>query len=63
MASKKAGTRKLVGGIWIITSSDKKSGGARKYNRNRAKCARYRNRVGKPRGRGIEGNKSGHNAN
>lgn len=61
--AKKAGSRKLIGGVWIVTSSDKKSGGSKKYNRNRAKCARYRNRVGKPRGPGQEGNKSGRNAN
>lgn len=35
---------------------------ARKYGRNRTKCERYRSRVGKPRGRGIPGNKSGNNA-
>lgn len=62
MAKSKKTTKKLVGGIWIVTSSDKKSGGTKKYNRNRAKCARYRNRVGKPRGIGVQGNKSGRNA-
>lgn len=36
---------------------DGKGGGARKYGRNRAKCARYRSRVGKPNGPGREGNK------
>jgi hypothetical protein len=34
-----------------------KSGGARKYGRNRVKCERYRNRVGKPQGRGVPGNR------
>lgn len=30
----------------------------RKYGRNRAKCARYRLRVGKPNGPGQPGNKT-----
>jgi hypothetical protein len=34
-----------------------KGGGAGKYGRNRAKCARYRARVGKPLGPGREGNR------
>ena len=39
--------------------SDKKGGKKqRKYGRNRAKCARYRNRVGKPNGPGQSGNRS-----
>lgn len=29
----------------------------RKYGRNKIKCARYRLRVGKPRGPGMEGNR------
>lgn len=29
----------------------------KKYGRNRAKCARYRSRVGKPNGPGQPGNK------
>lgn len=33
----------------------------RKYGRNDAKCERYRQRVGKPRGPGVPGNKSGKN--
>jgi hypothetical protein len=33
----------------------------RKYGRNRVKCARYRDRVGKPRGRYVSGNKRGKN--
>lgn len=61
MPQKKTG-RQLVGGVWIVTSSQKKSGGSKKYNRNRAKCARYRSRVGKPLGPGMEGNKSGRNS-
>lgn len=32
-----------------------KGGGASKYGRNQAKCARYRARVGKPNGPGNEG--------
>jgi len=36
-----------------------KGGGAKKYGRNRVKCAQYRNRVGKPNGRGKPGNKRG----
>lgn len=35
-----------------------KGGGAGKYGRNRKKCERYRARVGKPRGRGVPGNKA-----
>jgi hypothetical protein len=34
-----------------------KGGGSHKYGRNRNKCARYRARVGKPRGPGVDGNK------
>jgi hypothetical protein len=33
----------------------------RKYGRNKQKCERYRSRVGKPRGPGEPGNKSGKN--
>lgn len=33
----------------------RKSGGDRKHGRNRVKCARYRERVGKPNGRGAVG--------
>ena len=32
-----------------------KGGGARKYKRNRVKCQRYRDRVGKPNGPGMPG--------
>lgn len=32
-----------------------KGGGSSKYGRNVAKCAKYRARVGKPAGRGMEG--------
>lgn len=45
--------------------SPRKAKGAkknRKFGRNSAKCQRYRARVGKPRGRGVLGNKSGKNA-
>ena len=43
--------------------ADKKKGAkGRKIGRNKDKCARYRARVGKPRGRGVPGNKSGKNA-
>lgn len=62
MAQSKKTTKKLVGGVWIVTSSDKKKGGTKKYNRNRAKCARYRSFVGKPNGPGQPGNKSGKSA-
>lgn len=34
-----------------------KGGGTRKYLRNKKKCERYRSRVGKPRGKGIPGNR------
>jgi hypothetical protein len=34
------------------------SGGSRKYGRNREKCKRYRNRVGKPNGPGQDGRKT-----
>ena len=37
------------------------SGGNRKIGRNKEKCQRYRSRVGKPLGRGIQGNKAGKN--
>jgi hypothetical protein len=33
----------------------------RKYKRNEAKCKSYRLRIGKPRGKGIPGNKRGKN--
>lgn len=33
----------------------------RKHGRNKVKCERYRRRVGKPRGPGVPGNKSGKN--
>lgn len=33
----------------------------RKYGRNKIKCENYRRRVGKPRGPGVPGNKSGKN--
>lgn len=36
-----------------------KGGGTRKYGRNRRKCGLYRQRVGRPRGRGVPGNKRG----
>lgn len=32
-----------------------KGSGTKKYGRNRAKCLRYRNRVGKPNGPGQPG--------
>jgi len=43
------------------SSSKKQKGGASKVGRNKTKCANYRKRVGKPRGPGIPGNKSGRN--
>lgn len=45
--------------------TSKKRGGKkdRKWHRNKVKCAEYRNRVGKPRGPGVAGNKSGKNKN
>lgn len=33
----------------------------RKYGRDEAKCERYRQRVGKPRGPDVPGNKAGKN--
>lgn len=33
----------------------------RKIGRNKTSCERYRQRVGKPRGPGVPGNKSGKN--
>jgi hypothetical protein len=39
----------------------RRSGGARKYGRNKKTCEAYRQRVGKPRGPGVPGNKSGKN--
>lgn len=33
----------------------------RKIGRNKVKCELYRHRVGKPRGPGVPGNKSGKN--
>jgi hypothetical protein len=33
----------------------------RKFGRNKVKCAKYRALVGRPRGRGVPGNKSGKN--
>lgn len=38
-------------------TSRSKKGGNRKHGRNRAKCQRYRERVGKPAGPGQEGRK------
>ena len=40
-----------------------KGGSSDKIGRNRVKCAQYRSRVGKPRGRGVAGNKRGKNKN
>lgn len=40
---------------------EKRAGGAKKYGRNRDKCAAYRQRVGKPNGPGQPGNKAGRN--
>lgn len=37
-----------------------KGGGARKYKRNRVKCQRYRDRVGKPNGPGMPGQHAHH---
>lgn len=42
--------------------ADKKGGKkGRKVGRKRDACKRYRQRVGKPLGPGVEGNKSGRN--
>jgi hypothetical protein len=35
-----------------------KGGGSRKFGRNREKCKRYRQRVGKPNGPGQDGRKT-----
>lgn len=48
--------------LGVISRGNKKNRGgkkARKYGRNLVKCARYRSRVGKPRGPGVPGNKRG----
>lgn len=42
-------------------SQPKKGKKNRKFGRNRDSCARYRARVGKPRGPGVPGNKAGKN--
>lgn len=39
-----------------------KGSGTKKYDRNRKKCQLYRARVGKPRGKGVAGNKAGRNS-
>jgi len=39
----------------------RKKGKSHKIGRNKIKCAEYRSRVGKPRGPGVPGNKSGKN--
>ncbi len=39
----------------------KVKGGASKVGRNKVKCERYRREIGKPRGPGVPGNKSGRN--
>jgi len=44
-----------------MAKSQKHKRASRKYGRNEAKCKRYRLRVGKPRGPGVPGNKSGKN--
>lgn len=44
-----------------LVHAAKKSQKGRKIGGNQDKCARYRLRVGKPRGRGVPGNKSGRN--
>jgi hypothetical protein len=43
------------------SSSKKKKGGASKVGRNKVKSERYRREIGKPRGPGVPGNKSGRN--
>ena len=50
----------------LAASRSKKGGGDKKnknkkYGRNRERCLKYRMRVGKPRGRGMKGNKRGKN--
>lgn len=46
-----------------MADAPKRRGGkkGRKYARNKVKCQNYRARVGKPRGRGVPGNKAGKN--
>jgi hypothetical protein len=45
----------------MASKKERKSGGAKKYGRNRVKCESYRRRIGKPRGPGQKGNKLGKN--
>lgn len=47
--------------LYALMSKTQKTNKNRKYGRNRAKCERYRQRVGKPRGPGVPGNKRGRN--
>ena len=49
-----------IGRVLSNKRKDKKNKN-KKYERNLTKCARYRSRVGKPRGRGVPGNKRGKN--
>lgn len=42
-----------------MAKQSQKSKKGRKVGRNKDKCAEYRRRVGKPRGPGVPGNKSG----
>lgn len=61
--AKKESTSPKLDAIFTARKGKKreKGSGTKKYDRNRVKCAKYRARVGKPRGRGVPGNKAGHN--
>lgn len=42
-----------------MTGGSKGTKKGRKYGRKKKKCEQYRAKVGKPRGRGVSGNKRG----
>ena len=50
-----------VGSKKDVKKRSSKKNKKRKIGRNKVKCAAYRLRVGKPRGPGVSGNKSGRN--
>lgn len=60
--AKKGSAAEALRKAGIKQKNKDKGGGAGKYGRNRIKCERYRNRIGKPNGPGQPGNKAGRNA-
>lgn len=40
---------------------NRKKNQSRKFGRNKVKCERYRQEIGKPRGPGVPGHKAGRN--